>query len=67
MYKMMQTLAMLLPVLLLTALQSGLLSLFLTLRFRLAFQYFSATEGQMIQRNRAGGNNGLSVPSITLV
>jgi len=24
-----------------------------------AFQYFSATEGQMIQRNRAGGNNGL--------
>jgi hypothetical protein len=24
-----------------------------------AYQYFSATEGQMIQRNRAGGNNGL--------
>lgn len=24
-----------------------------------AYKYFSATEGQMIQRNRAGGNNGL--------
>lgn len=24
-----------------------------------AYQYFSATEGQMINRNRAGGNNGL--------
>jgi len=24
-----------------------------------AYQYFSATEGQMIQRNRAGGTNGL--------
>jgi hypothetical protein len=24
-----------------------------------AYQYFSATEGQMIQRNRAGGSNGL--------
>lgn len=24
-----------------------------------AYRYFSATEGQMIQRNRAGGNNGL--------
>jgi len=24
-----------------------------------AYQYFTATEGQLIQRNRAGGNNGL--------
>lgn len=28
-------------------------------KIQAAYQYFSATEGQMIQRNRAGGNNGL--------
>jgi hypothetical protein len=28
-------------------------------KIQTAYQYFSATEGQMIQRNRAGGNNGL--------
>lgn len=28
-------------------------------KIQAAYQYFSATEGQMIQRNRAGGNSGL--------
>lgn len=28
-------------------------------KIQTAYLYFSATEGQMIQRNRAGGNNGL--------
>ena len=28
-------------------------------KIQAAYTYFSATEGQMIQRNRAGGNNGL--------
>jgi hypothetical protein len=28
-------------------------------KIQTAYQYYSATEGQMIQRNRAGGNNGL--------
>ena len=28
-------------------------------RVQEAYRYFSATEGQMVQRNRAGGNNGL--------
>jgi len=28
-------------------------------KIQTAYQYYSATEGQQIQRNRAGGNNGL--------